>query len=111
MIILAWPPKELHPNKRIHWGSKSKLTKAYRNAAGWATKASGDKVEGEGSIHLYICFYPPDKRRRDLDGMLSSIKAGLDGVADALMVNDCRFQLQIERCAVIKGGQIRIIVS
>ena len=111
MIILSWPPKELNPNSRCHWAKKAKATKAYRNAAGWATVESKDKVEGDGSIWLNITFYPPDKRRRDLDGMLSSIKGGLDGIADGLAVNDCRFKLQIEVCSVIKGGQVRVIIT
>lgn len=111
MITLAWPPKELHPNSRIHWAEKSKRTKAYRNAAGWATKASGDKVKGNGSIHLHITFYPPNKRRMDLDGCLSAIKAGIDGIADGLGVDDSRFGITLAMGSVISGGEVRVIVT
>ena len=111
MILLPWPCKELSPNTRCHWAVKAKAVKSYRSAAGWATKASGYKIHGNGPIDLHIGFYPPDNRARDLDGMLSSIKAGLDGIADALDVNDKRFTLWIERCAKIKGGEVRIIIS
>ena len=111
MILLPWPPSVLNPNRRCHWAVKAKAVKAYRKESGWATKASGDRIKGKGAIDLHISFYPPDNRSRDLDGMLSSIKAGLDGIADALGVNDKRFQLRIERCAKIKGGQVRIIIT
>jgi crossover junction endodeoxyribonuclease RusA len=46
---------------------------------------------GEGKIPVEITFYPPDKRHRDADNMVASIKAGIDGLADALKVNDKRF--------------------
>jgi crossover junction endodeoxyribonuclease RusA len=34
----------------------------------------------------------PDKRHRDADNCLAAAKAGLDGMADALGVNDRHFQ-------------------
>ena len=111
MITLSWPPRVLHPNARPHWAVKAKAVKAYRQAAGWAAKASGDRVKGDGAVELYIVFYPPNKRKHDLDGCLSAMKAGIDGIADALGVDDSRFTLRIERGAVIKGGEIRIIVT
>jgi len=69
---------------------------------------SGARVSGGGLIDVWIIFYPPSKARRDLDGMLSSIKAGLDGIADALEVDDCRFRLRIDLGDVKKGGAIEI---
>lgn len=111
MITLNWPPIELSPNSRFHWAIKARRAKAYREAAGWATKAAKEKVEGEGMIDLHITFYPPSKRRHDLDNCLASIKSGLDGIADGLGVNDRRFRLRIEMGAVIKGGEVRIVVT
>lgn len=111
MIVLMWPPIELSPNSRYHWAVKSRRAKAYREAAGWATRAAKVKVEGKGAIDLHISFYPPSKRRYDLDNLLASIKNGIDGIADALGVDDNRFRLRIERCAVIKGGEVRIVVT
>ena len=64
VVFLPWPPKELSPNASIHWAKKAKFKKA---------------------------FYPPDKRHRDADNMVAAIKSGLDGLADALMVNDRLF--------------------
>lgn len=111
MIILPWPNRVLHPNARSHWAAKAKAAKAYRKAAGWLTKASGDTVDGMGAVDLHITFYPPNKRKHDLDGCLSAIKAGIDGVADALKVDDSRFTIRIEKGEIIKGGEVRIIIT
>lgn len=96
IIYLPWPSRVLHPNSRPrHWAVKSKAVKAAREAAGWATKAAKVKVEGDGAITLKITFRPPDKRRRDLDGMFASMKSAFDGIADAMGVDDCRFRFEI----------------
>lgn len=110
MIILRWPPKELSPNSRNHWSVKAKAAKAYRKEAGWLTVTSKTKYSGDGAIHLKITFLPPSRRHFDLDGLLSRIKAGLDGVADGLGVDDNRFALTIERGNVCPPGWVRIEV-
>lgn len=116
MIELPWPPKELSPNARVHFHDKAKATKVYRDGAYWLTKTAYSRGElmlselpAEGEVILRCEFHPPDKRRRDLDGMFSSIKAGLDGIADSLEVNDHRFGFQIHRREPCKGG--RVVVS
>lgn len=106
MIALSWPDKALHPNGRVHWAAKAKAAKAARIAAGWITKAANIKVNGDGAITLKIKFFPPDRRKRDLDGMLSSLKSAIDGIADALGVNDNRFRYEIDVYLPIKGGQV-----
>lgn len=105
-LILPWPAKELSPNARVHHHAKSKAVKAYREGAYWLTRARDLSVPDSEEVFLLIDFYPPDKRRRDLDNMLSAFKAGLDGIADALEVNDHRFSLVIRRRAPRKGGEI-----
>lgn len=110
-ITLPWPAKALHPNARVHWATKARAAKAARAYAGWATKASKVRVDGEGAITLKITFYPPDNRRRDLDGMFSSLKNGVDGIADSLGVNDFRFRYTLEIGEVVKGGYVLIEVS
>ena len=88
-LELPWPPRELSPNARIHYLAKSRVTKAYREQSYWLTRARNGEmfpcsVLGETPISLAFTFHPPDRRRRDLDTMLSSVKAGIDGIADAL---------------------------
>lgn len=92
-IVFDWPPKELSPNARVHWGKKYRATKKYRRDCCYLAKSAGAKVTGDGQIHLEVRFFPPSKQRRDMDNMIASIKALLDGLADALGVNDSRFSI------------------
>ena len=63
--------------------------KKYKQQAYFLTKeALGGKPAPDCSqleaLPLYLTFYPPDKRKRDDDNMISSFKAGRDGIAQAL---------------------------
>jgi hypothetical protein len=60
-----------------------------------------------GDIKVTVAFRPPRKNVDD-DGVLSSCKAYLDGISDALGVNDNRFRVFIRREAQTKGGLVRI---
>lgn len=92
-VTLPWPPTGLSPNARLHWAQKSKLAKAYRKACHLLMLEAGLRgIDWDGDIHVWIDFYRPTKRVMDHDNCLSRIKSGLDGVADALGVNDSRFR-------------------
>jgi crossover junction endodeoxyribonuclease RusA len=112
MIDLLWPPRELHPNSRPHWAAKAKAVKSYRDYAWMRAKESGVIVSPDSVLHLHAVFYPPSKRRYDIDGLLSNIKAGIDGIADGLGINDYAFRsASIEIGNVIKGGGVKIIIK
>lgn len=92
-LILPWPDRALHPNIRVHWSIKAKAAKAARQLgfvlareAGWRGMQLPD-----GPLHVWIDGYAADRRRRDADGLLSSLKPALDGIADSLGVDDSRF--------------------
>ena len=117
-MILPWPPRELHPNARVHWAVRAKAAKAYRSASGWAVleqigkdRARVAKLLKEARIPLKIVFHPKSKRRMDLDGCLSNIKSGLDGLADVLKVDDSRFELTISMGDPVKGGEVHITIG
>ena len=90
-VFLPWPPKELSPNSALHWAKKAKKKKEYRQACWALTLEAKLEATGDQKIPMEITFYPPDKRHRDADNMVAAIKSGLDGVADALKVNDRQF--------------------
>ncbi len=92
-VIFPWPPKTLSPNARVHWAVKSKATKALRLTCAVLAKQARMSVDWEGDIHVWMDYYPPDRRARDQDNMISASKGMLDGLADALGVNDKRFRL------------------
>lgn len=60
---------------------------------------------------LVITFYPPDNRKRDLDGMLSSFKQGIDAIADEIGIDDSHFSLVITKGEPIKGGAVEVEIQ
>jgi crossover junction endodeoxyribonuclease RusA len=110
-ITLPWPPRELHPNSRIHWAKRAKFAKQCRTLAQGLTLAAGVR-RGDSDIphnlKVTAIFCPPDRRRRDLDNMLSSAKNFLDGIADVIGVDDSKWQIALRRDEPVKGGAVRI---
>lgn len=110
-IELPWPVKELSPNARVHWAVKASAAKSARKNAAWATRAAGLSKLDLASLKVTVVYHAPDKRRRDADGVLSSCKAYLDGVADVIGVDDSNFELAIRKGAPITHGAIRILLE
>ena len=111
MITLPWPPKELNPNKRLHWAVRNPHKVIYRDACHLLTYNAKLSVPDEGPIPITVDFYPPDRRHRDDDNMISSFKAGRDGIANALGVNDRRFQPVYRFNDPVKGGRIVVTLG
>lgn len=110
-LELPWPPAELSPNKRLHWAKRSKSAKAYRFACRLLTRQSGI-VAPEGRVLLALEFVPPDRRRRDDDNILAAFKAGRDGIADALGIDDSRFVAQHElRSEPVTAGAVFVRIE
>lgn len=110
-LTLPWPPKELNPNARVHWSKKSRAAKSYRTACHLLCRQAGIKPP-EGRALLSLEFIPPDKRRRDDDNCLASFKAGRDGIAGALGIDDSNFVTLLQISAeTIKGGAVRVRIS
>lgn len=118
-ITLPWPDRRLSPNARIHWRSKLSPKKKARADAALATySALGCGVRevrtafaGDAPIPLTIRFYPPDARRRDRDNAQASLKHALDGIADALGVDDYRFRPTYEFAAPEKPGRVEVTIG
>lgn len=110
MIILPWPSAILSPNSRVHWRPRSKKVKAHRATAYYTALEAGVSIPGAGEIEVVITAHPPDKSRRDRDNLLSQCKAYLDGVAQALQIDDSRFDPKVRWGDVVPKGQIVIEV-
>lgn len=50
-------------------------------------------------MRLSIKFYRPTRRSYDRDNLLARMKAGLDGMCDAMKINDKRFSTLVIRVA------------
>jgi len=97
IIKLPFPAPELFPNRKNgkHWTATSAAKDTQRSAAYMLTKEAMQSTRSSfdaGNIPLSLVYLTPDKRKRDLDNMLAASKAMLDGVAEALGVDDSRFR-------------------
>lgn len=111
MLTLPWPLPELSPNARAHHMAKARAAKAYKDACWILTKERCWAPDLDKYIHLKITFYPPSRRRMDLDNMLASIKHGLDGVAHAWGIDDSQFRPITVDVADKIGGYITVEVE
>ena len=111
IVDLPWPPKELSPNARVHWSKRSKAAKAYRTSCSLLVQqAKIAKPETAGRLHLWLTFFPPDRRHRDDDNMIAAFKSGRDGIADALGIDDKRFVCH-PYVSETTGGMVRVSVT
>ena len=110
-IILPWPTKDLSPNARGHWAVKARAKKAYRALCAWQAKSQGMTRSDAKRLHLKITFVPPNRRARDLDNMLASLKSGLDGLCDVLGVDDSKWSIEISKADDRIGGFVEIEVN
>ena len=110
MLKLPFPPSELMPNNKNgkHWASTHKVKKQYKEDCFYLTKIESKNFINDGEpIRLTLIYMMPDKRHRDVDNCLAASKAGLDGVADALGVNDHQFQpITVYRFAGERPGSL-----
>ncbi|MGV0964212.1 MAG: hypothetical protein ACOYBT_10010 [Polynucleobacter sp.] len=109
MIQLDYPPRTLSPNGRAHWRRKAADAKKHREWARLATIAAKPPVAASGPIGMVLTFYPGSRRNRDQDNALASAKPLLDGIADALGVNDSRFAPRVQFAEPVKNP--RVIVT
>lgn len=92
MITFGWPPRECSPNWRGHWSKRAKAAKQYKHACFVLTKeAKINSIDWDGQVHLWITFNKPSRRAMDDDNLIASFKAGRDGLALALGIDDKRF--------------------
>lgn len=92
-LDLPYPHKALWPNGRPHWAAKARETKKHRGWAHTAALAQRDRLQvGDGKLAIKITvFGKPRGPLPDDDGVVGSAKAYLDGIADAIGVNDRHF--------------------
>ncbi len=116
-VSLPWPPATLSPNARGHWSTKSRAARKYRALCSWL--AAGEisargrsAIPLDARVHVDLTFYGRTLGRYDLDNALARMKSGLDGLADALRVDDSRFEISFRKSPPgTKGGFINVEVT
>lgn len=113
MIVLPFPPSSLsgHNNGRESIKGriiKSRLVATHRAWAFHATRDAKVKAQAEsGDIPITFRFVPPD-RRSDRTNFPNRIKPYIDGIAEALGINDRRFLPSYEFADPEKPGRVEV---
>lgn len=111
MLELPFPPAELNPNKarRLHRMHVAPIAARYKQACRVLALNARRELEKDGATFplptpamAIVTFVLATKQRRDLDNLLASFKAGLDGiVAAGLLSDDNAFDLRLGIEAVV----------
>lgn len=113
-VTLPWPPSTLNPNARLHYQALARAKKSYRHACTILAMQAGAREFGAAArgyrLDVLVSLVPPDKRARDTDNMVASLKAGLDGLADALRIDDRHFNLKVGVSDQI-GGFVKVYIQ
>ena len=111
VICLPWPEVKLSPNQRQHWSVTGKAKASYRFACEVVTLGNRTATVPDGPLSLSLVFCPPTKRSYDRDNLATRMKAGLDGMCDALGFDDSRFAVVTVRVIPSEGKPGRVIVT
>lgn len=109
-IDLPWPPASLSGHNKGHYHAKSAIVRKHREWARRATMEAKPAVPADGDISIKITFHPPD-RRGDRVNFPNRAKPLIDGVADALNVNDSRFLPSYEFGVVVPKGKVIVEIG
>lgn len=96
MLEVSYPPRGLNPNRHTHWAKTHRLKANYGTEVYVLAKDAMRKglltVPATERIGLHLQFVQPHaKRKRDDDNVEAAFKAGRDGLAAALGIDDGRF--------------------
>lgn len=91
-VVLPLPPKVLSPNCAVATPggrfAKAAATKKYRRLVKEAVEAEGIETAPWKKIEVSAEFFFKDRRRRDTDNAIATLKAMYDGIVDAGLVVD-----------------------
>ena len=97
-VELPWPNRILSPNTRGCWQTKLRAKSGAKEAGYWLGLQHHGQLQGV-DVHAWLTFYPPDRRKRDLDNLLASLKPDIDGLCEGIGIDDS----QIKRVTVEWG--------
>lgn len=107
MIELPFPPASLSGHNKGHWATKARTVATHRAWAFHATRAAKIAVPEDGDIAIKFRFIPPN-RRGDRTNYPNRLKPYIDGIAEALGINDRRFLPSYEFADPEKGGKVLV---
>lgn len=112
-LDLPWTKPPLSANQRLHWKPNAAITARVRRATKLLALSAG--IPPLGRCEVTLTYNPTDKRRRDADNPVPTLKAACDGLVDALVVADDIPALMRKHMPVIgpvvRGGRLTLTVT
>ena len=106
-ILLSWPEYTLWPNSRSHWAKLAKARREAKKAAYYTMKHH--KLVFPPDAHIHLTYYPPTRRKFDMDNALGACKAYIDGMAEASRCDDSGWHISHNKgSATGPAGMIRV---
>lgn len=112
-FTLPFPAKILWPNGRGHWAEKARAVKSHRGGAWAMARLEGiTGLDRDGRFSIAVTVHPKTRHPIDRDNCVAALKSYLDGIADAIGVDDRTFDTPtIAFGEPIKGGLMRVTVQ
>jgi crossover junction endodeoxyribonuclease RusA len=115
-VRLPWPEPGLSPNARLHYRRVAELKRSARHYARYATLEALNIAPlpfgPSDRLAVTAVYCPPDHRKRDLfENMPASIKAHMDGVFDALEVNDNQVRRAVGEWGEVDAGDGYVVLT
>jgi crossover junction endodeoxyribonuclease RusA len=113
----GWPDSVLSPNNRAHWKRKADARAPQRREAAIlclhaTTHDQREVIRQAGRMKLRLEFLPPDRRGRDSDNLLAASKGLIDGIADAIGLDDKHYEISFALLPdTVKRGAVRVTLE
>lgn len=106
IIALSWPDSKLNPNFKAHWAVKHRAISLMKWK--WHMELSLDRQKLLGRRNFNVRFQAPNKRRRDVDNVIASLKYMQDTLATFCGCDDSQLRIQwpVEFATPVKGGRV-----
>lgn len=114
LMRLSWPAPALWQNRPSHWAQRARAVKAAKREA-WAValEQGVQRLRTRRPVLVFTFHPPPRGRRPDMQNMPATMKAAIDGIAEAMNCDDAGFRCvwPVEFAEPVKGGAVLVEVS
>jgi Holliday junction resolvase RusA-like endonuclease len=105
------PNPDLNPNRRFHHMWLSRVKREARKTAWALALEAGVPATPFSRAHISIAFVASDRVRRDLDNLFASMKAYIDGLVDARVIEDDSAANVSYTISYERGGKANTIID
>jgi len=93
-----YPRPPISANDRIHWRTRAKLVKDIREATHWRAR----RIPELGRCEVTLTWFVTDRRRRDADNVVPTLKAMCDELVALGVVRDDTPQYMVKHMPIIQ---------